>query len=140
MPSLQIFIYNVYGINDRNNYPFIEFDNDIQQYNFIDNLQSIHPDDIIDLQEEPWFVVNNLALLRFSDPIFEPVIKKHLYDNKFHKYFLWEDNWELLSRQIIGNNTREPIGLSHILEREMALSRRRIIDTYSPLPSSPLGA
>lgn len=118
--TLQIFLYNTYGITEVNRFPFLRFQDLPTELNFVRALVSRPSRRLADGQ--PYFVINNPQFLpddvrdvhmhdavEFDEDIGQEVIRRR--DNCYSV----RDNLELLLLQNIDNNTVENIGFCEVL-------------------------
>jgi len=118
--TLQIFLYNTYGINGDNRFPLLCFPDRATELNFVRTLVSRPSRRLADGQ--PYFVINNPQFLP------DDVRDLHMHDavefdedrgqNVIHRRdncYSVRDNLELLLIQNIDNNTVENTGFREVL-------------------------
>ena len=117
--SIQIFVYNTYGITKETMCPMLSFSDETSRSRFITSLISLPSRRLTD---EPYFVINNPQLL----PYYVHRYHSHIvveYDEdtgknilrSFPSCFSVRNNLELLLRQNIDNNTNENSGFREVL-------------------------
>jgi hypothetical protein len=118
--TLQIFLYNTYGITEVNRFPLLSFADRATELNFVRTLVSRPSRQLTD--GHPYFVINNPQFLP------DDVRDLHMHDavefdedrgqNVIHRRdncYSVRDNLELLLLQNIDNNTVENTGFLEVL-------------------------
>ena len=114
--SIQIFVYNTYGITNKTMCPMLSFSDETSRSRFLRSLIS-HPSRT--LTDQQYFVINNPQLLQDDVPMhvvieYDEDTGKNIV-RSFYSCFSVRNNLELLLRQNIDNNTNENSGFREVL-------------------------